>query len=116
MELIRSANDKAELGRRELKKYAGELVQRVKAEAETQRYMVDRRMINQFLVNYLNPKSNSTTKLQMIDALSKILEFSNDERTLLGLKPVEKLFFAQSPQSATVNIADKLVKYLLEDD
>jgi hypothetical protein len=49
--------------------------------------MIDRRMITQFLLNYVNPKSNHQVKLQMVDAMSKILEFKNEERAILGLKP-----------------------------
>jgi hypothetical protein len=53
----------------------------------------------------------------MMDALSKILDFSNEERVTLGLKPLDKVFLTPSPStSATVNIADKLVNFLLLDD
>lgn len=44
--------------RKEVKKYALELLDKVKKDAEANEFMIDRRMINQFLVNYVNPKSN----------------------------------------------------------
>jgi hypothetical protein len=56
----------------------------------------------------------------MIDAMSKILEFSNEERTALGLKAADKSFFnipaAQTNAQQVVNIADKLVNFLLDDE
>ena len=47
--------------------------------------MIDRRMINTFLVQYLNPKSDATTKQHMVDAMSKVLVFSSEEKQALGL-------------------------------
>ena len=74
-------------------------------------------MITQFLLNFMDPKSNVQTKLQMMDAMSKILDFSNDERTTLGLKPLDKVFLTPpSSTSTTQNLADKLVNFLLIDD
>lgn len=74
-------------------------------------------MITQFLLNFMNAKSNAQTKLQMMDAMSKILDFSNDERTMLGLKPLEKVFLTPpTSTSTTQNLADKLVNFLLIDD
>jgi hypothetical protein len=53
----------------------------------------------------------------MMDALSKILDFSNDERTMLRLKPLEKVFLTPpTSTSTTQNRADKLVNFLLIDD
>ena len=48
--------------RDEMKLYASELVEKVKNEVEGKEFMIDRRMINTFLVQYLNPKSDATTK------------------------------------------------------
>ena len=74
-------------------------------------------MITQFLLNFMDPKSNVQTKLQMMDAMSKILDFSNDERTILGLKPLDKVFLTPpTSTSTTQNLADKLVNFLLIDD
>lgn len=42
--------------------------------------MVDRRMINSFLVQFVDEKSDETTKNHMLDAMSKILGFSMEEK------------------------------------
>lgn len=53
----------------------------------------------------------------MVDALSKILEFSNEDRLTLGLKPTDNKGGPNISQLAsTVTIADKLVSYFLHDD
>jgi hypothetical protein len=47
---------------------------------------VDRRIINKFLVNYLNQQSSSKeVKTQMLESTSKILVFSIEEKQQLGL-------------------------------
>ena len=42
-------------------------------------------MINKFLINFVNPSSTSEVKLQMLDAMSKILGFTMEEKQVLGL-------------------------------
>ena len=68
-----------------MKRYAAELVEKVKNEVEGKEFMIDRRMINTFLVQYLNPKSDQATKQHMLDAMSKILGFTMEEKQTLGL-------------------------------
>ena len=47
--------------------------------------MVDRRLINQFLINYANPSSPQPVKIQMLETMSKILAFTMEEKQTLGL-------------------------------
>jgi hypothetical protein len=42
--------------------------------------MVDRRLINQFLINYANPSSPQSVKMQMLETMSKILAFTMEEK------------------------------------
>lgn len=69
-----------ETERDEMKRYAAELVEKVKNEVEGKEFMIDRRMINTFLVQYMNPKSDAATKSHMLDAMSKILGFTMEEK------------------------------------
>ena len=48
----------SETDREEIKKYAHELVEKVKRDNEALEFMVDRRIINKFLINYVNPLSS----------------------------------------------------------
>ena len=68
-----------------MKRYASELVEKVKNEVDGKEYMIDRRMINTFLVQYANPKSDEATKQHMLEAMSKILGFTMEEKQTLGL-------------------------------
>lgn len=77
--------DALETERDDMKKYAAELVERVKNEVEGKEYMIDRRMINTFLVQYMNPNCDAATKAHMLDAMSKILGFTMEEKQTLGL-------------------------------
>lgn len=80
--------------------------------------MIDRRMINGFLINFVNPSSPPQVKTQMLDAMSKILDFSDDEKKTLGLKTSGKA----SAQMKSENfeeyggISEKLIKFFLQDD
>ena len=42
----------------DLMRYAHELLEKVKKDSEALEFMVDRRMINKFLINYANPSSS----------------------------------------------------------
>ena len=47
---------------KEVKKYAQELVEKVKKDEEAKDFMIDRRMINSFLVQFVNPNSPPIVK------------------------------------------------------
>ena len=53
----------SETERLEIKRYAFDLVEKVKKDGEALEFMVDRRIINKFLINYLNPTSSIQVKL-----------------------------------------------------
>jgi septal ring factor EnvC (AmiA/AmiB activator) len=72
--------DKSEIEKKEVTRYAQDLVEKVKKDSEQQEFMIDRRLINTFLINYANPMSSKDTKMQMLDAMSKILGFSLEEK------------------------------------
>lgn len=85
VEELRVHLEKSEIECKEVKKYAQDLVEKVKKDSEQQEFMIDRRMINKFLVNYANPSSSRDVKMQMLDAMSKILGFTIEEKQTLGL-------------------------------
>ena len=49
-EILVKEKNALELERDEVKQYAGELVEKVKTEVEGKEFMIDRRMINTFLI------------------------------------------------------------------
>jgi len=91
----------------------------VKKDSELQEFMIDRRFINKFLVNYANPLSSKETKMQMLDAMSKILGFTLEEKQILGLAKKQSLL--DDSQSSTGDqpnkgIGEKLINFFLMDD
>jgi len=68
-----------------MKRYASELVEKVKHEVQGKEFMIDRRMINTFLVQFMSPKSDEKTKTHMLEAMSKILGFTMEEKQALGM-------------------------------
>eukprot|EP00347_Sterkiella_histriomuscorum_P018330 403345918 len=121
--------EKLDVENSELKKYSQELVEKVKKDSEQNEYMVDRRIINKFLVNYVNQNSSREIKLQMLDSMSRILAFSMDEKITLGL--VKKQILADegsgntassltgaavTQQTVQKGIGEKLISFFLQDD
>ena len=100
--------DSLETERDDIRKYASELVQKVKNEVEGKEFMIDRRMINTFLVQYLNPKSDVAARAHMLDAMSKIIGFTKEEKQTLGL--VERQQIGQSAASNQSAAAPKDIK------
>jgi hypothetical protein len=61
----------------EVKEESEKLIKKVSQDQTTKEFLIDRRLINTFLVQYASPKSNNATKLKMLDAMSKMLLFSD---------------------------------------
>lgn len=53
MDALKEELEKVESEKKDVKKYAQELLEKVKKDIESQEFMIDRRMINKFLINYL---------------------------------------------------------------
>lgn len=112
-----TALEKSEAERKEVKRYAADLVDRVKREVEQQEFMVDRRMINKFLVNYVNPGASQQTRMQMLDAMSKILAFTIEEKQVLGLAKKQGGIEAEGAEDLQKKgIGEKLINFFLMDD
>jgi hypothetical protein len=48
-------------------------------------FMIDRRVITDHLIKYVNPNSSQTLKIEMLDILSSMLAFTIDDKEKLGL-------------------------------
>jgi hypothetical protein len=77
--------------------------------------MVDRRMINNFLVSYADPKADDKVKTHMLDAMSKILGFSMEEKQKLGMV-ARPDGHAEEKQSKASGFGSSLVNFLMGDD
>lgn len=57
------------------------LIKKVKNETLYKENLVDKRVVCKFLVNYFEPTTTYHVKLQILETLSSILSFTNEERT-----------------------------------
>ena len=63
-------------------------------------------MINQFLVTYLSKSSDHSTQQNMLQAISKILQFTAQEKEKLGLV---------DPSQQQRGFSQSLVNFLMND-
>lgn len=99
----------------ETMKTASELLEKIKKDTQAKDFMVDRRMINTFLVQYANPKSDAKTKQHMLDAMSKVLCFTIEEKQCLGL--IQKTKLQEAPANTDLKgVTSSLVNFLMGDD
>lgn len=70
----------AEQEKEDIKKEAVALIKKIKGEAAYRENLVDKRVVSKFLVNYFEPNTNYHVKLQILETLSSILSFTNEER------------------------------------
>ena len=78
--------------------------------------MIDRRMINTFLVQYANPKSDDDTKQKMLDAMSKILGFTMEEKQALGLVKKQSIDGKPEEKEERQGFRASFVSFLMGDD
>lgn len=64
----------------DIKIEANALIKKVKNETLYKDNMVDKRVVCKFLVNYFEPTTNYHVKLQILETLSSVLSFTNEER------------------------------------
>jgi len=97
----------------EIKSGAKELLERVKKETVDKENLVDRRIINNLLVNFVNLKNIPETRRQMLESMASILNFSISEKEILGLiKKTEKVDVSKEE----AKISDKLINFLMDDE
>ena len=78
IEELRAEND-------EIRAETKQLIEQVKKEEVESKFKIDRRIITSFLIQFLQKKNDATVQLSMVQSMSKVLEFSEDERKTLGL-------------------------------
>lgn len=56
----------------------------IKSETIQNSNMIDKRIINKFLVNYFDQNTNYKTKVQILETMSLILTFTEEEKEKIG--------------------------------
>ena len=100
----------------EVMRTAAELVEKVKMDTDKKDFLIDRRMIITFLIQYLSPKSDNKTKQHMLEAMSKILCLTLEEKQSLGLVQKPRHGDSQKPPPDLKGVTSSLVNFLMGDD
>lgn len=88
-----------------MKEESHKLIEKFKQDEEVATYLIDRRLINNQLVQYASPKSSYGTKTAILNAMSNMLKFTDSEKIELGLIQPEK-----------PKMRESLVSFLLGDN
>jgi chromosome segregation ATPase len=72
----------------ERKKEMDNLIKKVNLDLKNTEYLIDKRVISSVLVNYFDKNSNETVKQSLLETLSSLMDYSNEDRKKMGLKPI----------------------------
>ncbi len=70
-----------------IKKQAEELVKKVRKDLKDTEYLIDKRIISDFLFKYFDKTKNEKIKTALLEYFSNLMGYDNDERKLIGLPP-----------------------------
>ena len=72
----------------EMKKELEETKNKMIKNLRDNEFMIDKRVISSVLVNYFDVNASDLTKKNLLETLSSIMEYSNEDRQKMGLKPI----------------------------
>ncbi len=96
----------------------------MKNDAYHKENVIDKKVISNFLLSYFNINNSYHTKLQVLETLSSVLNFSEEDRVKVGLQKqkLEKLSKKQESLEQEDNkdnkssLKDKLFDFLMNDE
>ena len=65
------------------------ILKKVNNDLKNTEYLIDKRVISSVLVNYFDKNTNENIKQSLLETLSGIMQYSNEDRIKMGLKPVQ---------------------------
>ena len=70
------------------KKEMDNLIKKVNFDLKNTEYLIDKRVISSVLVNYFDKNANDNVKQSLLETLSSLMDYSNEDRKKMGLKPI----------------------------
>ncbi len=111
---LESENNKLKEQKAEIKRHAEEVLIKVKNDLKDTEFLIDKRIISNFLLKYLDKSSNDKIKSAVLDTLSNFLGFTNEERKKVGLSPSTGMNFSGVSQTDKLkDISDNLYNFIL---
>ena len=99
----------------ELKEQTKDFLLKVKNDLKEVEFMVDRRLICNFVLKALDKSTQKKIRLTVLDTLSNFLGFNNDERRKIGLNPNSgnNPTYTPSSNEKAREISEELYNYVL---
>ena len=97
----------------EMKKELEEVKAKMIKELRDNEFLIDKRIISSVLVNYFDVNANEITKKNILETLSSIMEYSNEDRIKMGLKPIHIGDTNQQNNGTLKSMSEGLYNFIL---
>ena len=97
----------------EIKKELDDAKAKMLNELRDNEFMIDKRIISSILVNYFDVNANEITKKNILETLSSIMEYSNEDRQKMGLKPIHIGDINQQNNGTLKSMSEGLYNFIL---
>lgn len=97
----------------DIKKELQETKNKMIKELRDNEFMIDKRVISSVLVSYFDVKASDLTKKNLLETLSSIMEYSNEDREKMGLKPIHIGDKDKNESGKLKSISDGLYNFIL---
>lgn len=111
----KTENENIELKKREIdiKKEMDNLIKKVNNDLKDTEFLIDKRVISSVLVNYFDKNTNDKIKENLLETLSKIMEYSNEDRKKMGLKPINIPQTNKNEKDQFQSVSEGLYNFIL---
>ena len=96
----------------DLKKELEDVKNKMIKELRDNEFMIDKRVISSVLVSYFDINATDMTKKYLLETLSSIMEYSNEDREKMGLKPIH-IGDKNNDEGKLKTISDGLYNFIL---
>ena len=97
----------------EMKKELEDVKNKMIKELRDNEFMIDKRIISSVLVSYFDVNANDMTKKNLLETLSSIMEYSNEDREKMGLKPIHIGDKNQKKEGMFQSFSDGLYNFII---
>ena len=95
------------------KKELNETKNKMMKDLRDNEFMIDKRVLSSVLVNYFDVNASDNTKKNLLETLSSIMEYSNEDRQKMGLKPIHIGENNNSNKGALKSMSEGLYNFIL---
>ena len=97
----------------DMKKELNETKNKMMKDLRDNEFMIDKRVLSSVLVNYFDVNASDNTKKNLLETLSSIMEYSNEDRQKMGLKPIHIGENNNSNKGALKSMSEGLYNFIL---